>query len=88
MQRLQNINKNAVSVAQNVQKGGGAESGVGGTMEFVFDFIKVDLNNFLNAFAGDAQNSPLPLCFSFSRFLSSLLSLILPVSLLLFGFRL
>lgn len=29
---------------------------MGGTMEFVFDFIKVDLNNFLNAFAGDAQN--------------------------------
>lgn len=27
-------------------RGGGAEARVGGTMEFVFDFIKVDLNNF------------------------------------------
>lgn len=67
------------------KRGGGAESGVGGTMEFVFDFIKVDLNNFLNAFVGDAQNllfslfaSPsrafylsFPLSFSLSPFCSS-----------------
>lgn len=41
-------------------EGDGGCATVGGTMEFVFDFIKVDLNNFLNAFVGDAHNSPSP----------------------------
>lgn len=41
-------------------EGDGGSATVGGTMEFVFDFIKVDLNNFLNAFVGDAHNSPSP----------------------------
>lgn len=39
-------------------EGDGGSATVGGTMEFVFDFIKVDLNNFLNAFVGVAHNSP------------------------------